>query len=102
MSGALILQWAIALGVGAIVNEIIRSLFQRKKMDADAAESITNAAKTITDSATSLLSPLHAEIASLREEVGRLTAELAATRDELSHLRDRVRDTDEGLEHDQP
>ena len=100
MSGALILQWAIALGVGAIVNEIIRSMFQRKKMDADAAASITNAAKTITDSATSLLNPLHDEIAGLRRQVEELTAELAATRTELSHLRDRVRDADEGLEHE--
>lgn len=77
MSSTEILQWAIALGLGAILAEIVRSFLQRKKMGADAA-------KTITEAATSLLGPLREELAAERAEH---SLELKAERIKVAEVR---------------
>lgn len=94
MSTTALLEWVIALGVGAILAEVVRSAFQRRKMGADAA-------KIITEAATSLLGPLRSRIAELealvletrhelesaRQEVVLASADLAKARREISDLR---------------
>lgn len=77
----MILQWAIALGIGGIAAEIVRSLFQRKNMAPDAA-------KTITEAATSLLAPLREELAAERAEHSR---ELKAERIKVAEVRDELK-----------
>lgn len=107
-----VLQWAIAAGLGAILLEVVRSVLQRKKMGADAAQ-------TNTETAISLLGPLRQEIerlqgevatareetaaakregAACRQELTITKAELSDTRREVRHLRDRVRETEEGMD----
>lgn len=66
-------SWVLALGVGAVLAELVRSGFQRRKMSADAA-------KVITDAATVLLGPLH-------DRVHELEGEIQATRQELNQAR---------------
>lgn len=76
-----VLQWVVALGVGAIVAEVIRSGFQRRKMSADAA-------KVITDAATVLLGPLQVRIKDLEVEVEATRRELKDARAEVQFLRE--------------
>ena len=92
MTGPEVIQWVVALGVGAVFAEIVRSGFQRKKMGADAA-------KTITDAATVLHGPLHDRIKELEQAVTETRAELDIAReqvmlatDELHHARLEVRE----------
>jgi len=70
-----------AAGGGAILVETIKALFQRGKMDADAA-------KVITDAATTLLLPLQKRAEELEEDVKELRAQLA---DAQTALRDTMR-----------
>lgn len=76
MSGTEVIQWVVALGVGAVIAEIVRSGFQRKKMGADAA-------KTITDATTLLLGPLHDRIKELEQAVSETRAELDVAREQV-------------------
>jgi hypothetical protein len=90
MSPEDVLAWVVALGAGAILAEVVRSGFQRRKMGADAA-------KVITDAATALLGPLQSRVLELetvvaetrrelmaaRQQVAMLTAELEAARGEI-------------------
>lgn len=80
MTTEIALQWVVAIGLGAIVAELIRSGFQRRKMSADAA-------KIITDAATSLLGPLQSRVRDLETEIEVTRKELEAARLEVSALR---------------
>lgn len=98
MNGTTALEWVVALGVGAVVAEVVRSMLQRRKMGADAA-------KVITDAATVLLGPLHDRIKELevvvadtrreldaaREQVMLATGELHEARNEVAALRARIK-----------
>ena len=64
-----LVEWLIALGAGAVVLEIVRSLFMRKKMGADYADVISAAA-------VRLLAPLETRITELEEEVNTYKQEL--------------------------
>lgn len=75
-----VLQLLVALGVGAVVTELLRSVLQRKHMNADAA-------KVITDAATSLLQPLQHRVRELEDEIVRTRSELEAARAEVRALR---------------
>jgi uncharacterized protein HemX len=100
-----VVEWVIALGVGAIVAELIRSTFQRRKMGADAA-------KVITEAATTLLGPLQQRVKDLegiieetrkeldaaRHQVLLATSELIEARREVRELRDKI--TQHGLSLD--
>lgn len=64
-----VLKIFLALGVGGLLVQLVRSGFERKKMSADAT-------KTMVEAATTLLTPLN-------ERVQHLEAELKATKEEL-------------------
>lgn len=88
MDGSQILQLLTALGVGAVLVEIVRSFFQRKNMGADYAS-------VISSSAVSLLAPLNQQIEELRtevnaakNEVANLTGELSAALADAAHERE--------------
>ena len=76
-SGATLLQWAVALGLGGLVAEALRSFVQRRKMGADYAD-------VIAGTAVKLLEPLNKQIAALQEELAATKVELAATKNELT------------------
>lgn len=93
-----ILQWAIAAGLGAILLEVVRSLFQRKKMDASAAKSITDSTLMLLDPLKAEIKRLQGEVTTTRRELTMTKAELSAARREVRQLRDRVKATNEGLD----
>lgn len=75
-------QLLLSGGVGAIIVEAIRALSQRKKIDADYAE-------TISQSAIGLLKPLEARIKELEDELAKTKAEAERWRAEA--MRERAR-----------
>lgn len=81
-----IAAFVAAFGGGAVLVETVKSLFQRGKMDADAA-------KTITDAATQLLAPLQARVEELEEDVTTLREKLSGAQDDLAEARAQLRDT---------
>ena len=76
-------QWLLAVGVGGLLVELIRGLFQRKKMGADYADVISN-------SAVRLLKPLEERIAELEQQVRDARAELVLAYTEIHELRQRL------------
>lgn len=70
-------QFVLAIGLGGIIVEALRSMSQRRKMGADAA-------KSITDATMALLRPLHERIEELEDELveerQRFQAEMASAR----------------------
>lgn len=102
MTGPAILQWAIAAGVGAILLEIVRSLFQRKKMDASAAKSIADTTVVLLEPLKAEIKRLTAEVLTTRQELTLTKLELSAARREVRQLRERVRNTNQGMNSPEP
>ena len=82
--GGDLLGYLTTFGLGAVVLEIVRSAFQRRKMGADTAE-------VISRSALALLAPLEKRIEDLTHELEEARTELATTRQELGEAREEIR-----------
>lgn len=78
-------QVLTAAGVGAVVVEAIRSVFQRKKMRADEASVISSAA-------VSLLQPLEKRIHELEDELDKTKLDLMAVTSEWNHTKRELRE----------
>lgn len=89
-SGATLLQWAVALGLGGLVAEALRSFVQRRKMGADYAD-------VIAGTAVKLLEPLNKQIQELQGKLEITQRQLAATNDELTATNTELTATKEEL-----
>jgi uncharacterized protein YlxW (UPF0749 family) len=90
MKNAELLQWAVALGVGAVLTQVVQSILQRKKMGADAAKVITEAAAVLLNplqERVKQLEPLEQRVRDLERMVHDLTTKLHHTEAELASLR---------------
>lgn len=66
---ATLTKFSVALGLGGVVVELVRSAFQRKQMGASTA-------KTFTDAAVVLVGPLQARVSALEAEAGFLRTQV--------------------------
>lgn len=71
------LEWVVALGLGAVVVEILRAIFQRQKVKGDTAAILSAAARELVE-------PLHHELARERQEHA---ANMVIERDKIQQLR---------------
>jgi peptidoglycan hydrolase CwlO-like protein len=91
VSGEQITGYIVAIGLGAILVEIIRSFVQRKQMGA-------NAAKTITEAATTLLAPLQARVKELEATVALTQTQLTKTQERLAEAQSRLNEAHNRLD----
>lgn len=78
------IQLLLALGVGALLVEVARGLFQRRKMNADVATRLTNTSLL-------LLRPLEKRVHAADEEAERLRVALTRAHTELEAMRQELR-----------
>lgn len=90
-----LLDWLVALGVGGLIIEIIRGIFQRKRMGGDYADRMASAASALVDPLRRRVQEADDEVSDLRRrlrlaenEVEMLRSELADARHEVEMLRD--------------
>lgn len=86
-----VFQAMVALGVGGLLGDIVRSFFQRKKVGADYAD-------VISASAVRLIEPLEHQIDDLEEALGKCRTELKTTRIELRHSQEELGNTQTALD----
>lgn len=86
MSTDRVIEWLIALGAGAVLLEIVRSLFLRKKMGADYADVISAAA-------VRLLAPLEMRIEELQGELDRVKRDLVDAMQEAERWKEEAQST---------
>jgi predicted nucleic acid-binding Zn-ribbon protein len=84
MTATAVLSLLTALGLGAVLVEIVRSFFQRKNMGADYAS-------VISSSAVSLLEPLNKQIADLKKEVEEAKTQAHAATVALREVQEELR-----------
>lgn len=75
-----IVGWLLALGVGGILVEIIRSFFQRKNLHADYADVIAKSAMMLLEPLEKRIKELEAELVKVKREAERWKAEAQAER----------------------
>ena len=101
------LDWFVALGVGGLIIEIIRGIFQRRRMGGDYADRMASAASALVDPLRRRVQEADDEVSDLRRrlrlaenEVEMLRSELADARHEVEMLRDLLADAREGGHHE--
>lgn len=75
---------AAAAGIGGVIVEVVRSTMQRRQVDANVAETITNAATTLLDPLTKANAALTHERDTARRERDEAIRQLEQCRDHLS------------------
>lgn len=81
ISGDVILNWVVALGLGAVLVETVRAIVNRRKLGADYADVISKAA-------VGLLEPLQERIKELEEQVEVLEIKLYSANTALEAAKD--------------
>jgi hypothetical protein len=82
-----VVQLLLALGVGGLLVEAVRALVQRRKMNADVADRLTNTALVLLAPLERRVHAADAEAERMREALTKAHTELEAMRQELRACR---------------
>lgn len=90
-------QLAVVFASLAWIGQIVKSVFDRKRLGAQANLDEAKAADVVAGTATALLTPLRARVAELQDEVNALRLALRNTTEEADILRRSLHEANEQL-----